>query len=129
MPNISETHLSQVQVKPTYSQFWKVTLHVFIEIYNNYCVKNRGGNGSFWFDKWLSSGPMATSGNVQNHRLTVKDCWVSTTCDSTKLIELVGVDKADEIICSNIQCKTRSDKFLWEPTFTGDSPRRRPWTY
>lgn len=75
---------------------------------------------------------MAASGNVQNPRMTVKNCWDLTTWDSTtwdseKLIELVGTNKADEIKRSSIRCKTSQDKFLWEPTSTREITTRSTW--
>lgn len=70
---------------------------------------------------------MVASGNVQNPKLIVKDCWDSTIWDSAKLIELVGIDKVDEIKRSTICCNTFLDKFLWEPTSMGQFSTRLTW--
>lgn len=60
---------------PASSRFWKAILKVFLEVYDNGCVKIREGKVSFWFDKWLSSGPLAeTTNTLQQPKMKVNEC-------------------------------------------------------
>lgn len=49
----------------------------------------------------------------------MNDCWNSNTWDSTKLIDLVGIDKTKEIIHLNIQLKPGVDNCLGAKLFRG----------
>jgi len=48
------------EAKPYYSPFWKSLLSLKDHLLSNICIKVRNGETtSFWFDKWLPSGPLA----------------------------------------------------------------------
>ncbi|KAG2682183.1 hypothetical protein I3760_11G180000 [Carya illinoinensis] len=106
------------------SRFWKSVLKVFPKVYENIYVKIKEGKASFWFDMWLSSGPLVKSIElVQRLALKVQECWESGAWDTFALEEL----------------KVGSNVFMWKPTtngkFSTTSARevirikvmRRPW--
>ena len=66
---------------------------------DNVKVLVKGGNVSFWYDKWLASGFLSVRvEDVLNSKLCIKDCWLNNTWNTYLLIELVGVEITEEIV-------------------------------
>lgn len=60
------------------SRFWKSIMSCLLEVMENVKVMVRGGNASFWFDKWLASSTLSIIVEAElNSKLRIKDCWVN----------------------------------------------------
>lgn len=101
---------------------------MFLEVYENVYVKVREGKASFWFDNWISSGPLAASSiTVLQPGIKIKECWEPVTWDVDLLKELVGVTKTEEILMSSIKKKEGSDVFVWKPFIDGKFSTASAW--
>ncbi|KAG2411216.1 hypothetical protein I3760_Q020700 [Carya illinoinensis] len=121
-------HMAVVTPSQNDSRFWKLVLKVFPEVYENMYVKIREGKASFWFDRWLSSGPLAKSIElVQRLVLKAQECWELGAWDTIALEELVGEEKINEILMSNLNQKVGSDVFVWKPTTNGKFSIASAW--
>ncbi|GLT69679.1 hypothetical protein SLA2020_418130 [Shorea laevis] len=75
-------------------------------------VKER--NLSFWWDKWMDSGPICQ--NVQISYLPflkIKDCMVEHSWNVDLVVQLVGQEVADDIFSRVDGTKTRMDMLIW----------------
>lgn len=57
---------------------------------NNVKVLVIRGNASFWYDRWLASGPLAVVDDNTNPRLRINECWMNQFWNVEKLLEIVG---------------------------------------
>ncbi|XP_041020448.1 uncharacterized protein LOC121262091 [Juglans microcarpa x Juglans regia] len=86
-----DRHFSLVAGSPRGSRLWRSILSFLPEVYNNVKVIVRGGNASFWYDRWLASGPLAVQvEDIVNSTLRINDCWCNDAWDVDRLLELVG---------------------------------------
>lgn len=64
----------------------------------------RGGNSSFWFDRWLSLGPLAVAvSDIHNKHICIMDFWVDWAWNIDMLTSLVGETVTTEIIQTRIK--------------------------
>lgn len=52
---VNNDHILNTKPTQTGSWLWKEILKVFPKVYDNYCVKVKDSQCSFWYDKWLNS--------------------------------------------------------------------------
>ena len=68
---------------------------------DNVKVLVRGGNVSFWYDKWLASSLLSVRvEDVLNFKLCIKNCWLNNTWNMDLLIELMGMKITEETVQS-----------------------------
>ncbi|KAG6624967.1 hypothetical protein CIPAW_16G063000 [Carya illinoinensis] len=68
-------HVLAQKERPTNSRFWRSMMAIIPEVMENVKISVRGGNSSFWFDKWLASGPLSVNTEViTNKKLCIQDC-------------------------------------------------------
>lgn len=85
-----DSHISLVNGKISDSRFWRSILTVILEVLNNVKVLVIRGNASFWYDRWLASGPLAVVDDITNPRLRINECWMNQFWNVEKLLEIVG---------------------------------------
>ncbi|KAG6729530.1 hypothetical protein I3842_01G032600 [Carya illinoinensis] len=86
-------HVLAHNKRPTDSRFWKSIISVLPEVMDNVKVLVRGGNASFWFDRWLSSGLLSVGAyDIANLKLRISDCWINNSWNTDLLRELVDAD-------------------------------------
>ncbi|KAF5462708.1 hypothetical protein F2P56_018694 [Juglans regia] len=94
----------------------------------NIKVLVRGGNASFWFDKWLASGVLSVSvGAVHNSKLCIKDGWINNSRNSDRLLELVGSELTEEILQNVPTGKSGQDMYIWKPALDGSFSIGTAW--
>ncbi|XP_035540358.1 uncharacterized protein LOC118344262 [Juglans regia] len=125
---IRHSHFSTYKVKPTDSRFWRSLVKVLPEVMDNVKVLVRGGNASFWFDRWLASGPLSIRvDEITNNRLRLQDCWSNNSWDEDLLRELVSEEVVEEIIQMPINVIPGPDLFVWKPSTDGRFSTRTAW--
>lgn len=62
----------------------------------------RDQNTFFWFDKWLSTSPLAMSRMPIHPRIKICDYWISGDWNIELLKELVRETKTAEILASKV---------------------------
>ncbi|XP_035546552.1 uncharacterized protein LOC118348611 [Juglans regia] len=125
---IRHSHFSTYKVKPTDSRFWRSIVKMLPEVMDNVNVLVRGGNASFWFDRWLASGPLSIRvEEITNNRLRLQDCWSNNFWDEDLLRELVSEEVVEEIIQMPINVTQGLDLFVWKPSTDGRFSTRTAW--
>ncbi|XP_042958229.1 uncharacterized protein LOC122293848 [Carya illinoinensis] len=110
-------HVLAQNRRPTDSCFWKSIISVLQEVVDNVKVLVRGGNASFWFDRWLSSGLLsARAHDIANLKLRISDCWTNNSWNTDLLRELVDADTVTDIILHVPVGKRGVDKMVWMPS-------------
>ncbi|KAF8408105.1 hypothetical protein HHK36_007247 [Tetracentron sinense] len=98
------------------SRFWKSVMGVLPEVLENVRLMVKEGKRSFWYDRWLSSGPLSLYSNVDiTPSLCIKDLWVENSWDKDKLVELVGSVKTEEIVQTIAAGRNGEDVLVWMP--------------
>ncbi|KAF8365142.1 hypothetical protein HHK36_032850 [Tetracentron sinense] len=101
------------------SRFWKSVMGVLPEVLENVRLMVKEGKGSFWYDRWLSSGPLSLHPNVDiTPSLCIKDLWVENSWDRDKLVELVGSVKTEEIVQTIAAGRNGEDVLVWKVFFS-----------
>lgn len=59
--------------------------------------------------------------------MQVNECWVDDLWDEEKFNDLVGLNKAIEIIQLKIQCNSGSNVYVWKPTINGQFTTASAW--
>ncbi|KAG2674106.1 hypothetical protein I3760_13G120400 [Carya illinoinensis] len=97
---VKHSHIYLAEARSNSSRFWKSIMKVFPEVIENVIVKVREGSSSFWFDHWLASGPLCDSRDVEQSEIKKKkeEVWVDGTSDENRLVELVSLEKTEEIM-------------------------------
>ncbi|KAG2668049.1 hypothetical protein I3760_15G142300 [Carya illinoinensis] len=102
------------------SRLWKAMMQVFPEVHENTRVRIKEGNVPFWHVKWLSSGPLSVQvQDIANPLVKVKELWIGNVWDENALRDLVGENRAWEIMRSVMAGKEGSDVYMWEPNKNG----------
>ncbi|KAG6624731.1 hypothetical protein CIPAW_16G048000 [Carya illinoinensis] len=57
-------HVLACKEGPIDSRFWRSMVAIIPKVMENVKILVRGGNSSFWFDRWLVSGPLSVSMEV-----------------------------------------------------------------
>ncbi|TXG69366.1 hypothetical protein EZV62_004301 [Acer yangbiense] len=92
-------HILVRKGRPTDSRFWRSMVAIIPEVVDNVKILVQGGNSSFWFDRWLASGPLSVSTDyISNKKMCIKDCWLNNKWNSNLLVELVSDHKTMEIV-------------------------------
>ncbi|KAG2685399.1 hypothetical protein I3760_10G124000 [Carya illinoinensis] len=74
---LKNSHLELAAVHPVGSRFWKWIMGVVPTVLENVRLKVKVGQRSFWFDQWMSSGPLYLHAQaVMNCSLCIKDLWI-----------------------------------------------------
>ncbi|KAF8406683.1 hypothetical protein HHK36_008774 [Tetracentron sinense] len=110
------------------SRFWKSVMGVLPEVLENVRLMVKEGKGSFWYDRWLSSGPLSLHPNVDiTPSLCIKDLWVENSWDKDKLVELVGSVKTEEIVQTIAAGRNGEDVLVWMPSKDGKFSSASAW--
>ncbi|KAF8413601.1 hypothetical protein HHK36_001593 [Tetracentron sinense] len=110
------------------SRFWKSVMGVLPEVLENVRLMVKEGKGSFWYDRWLSSGPLSLHPNVDiTPSLCIKDLWVENSWDRDKLVELVGSVKTEEIVQTIAAGRNGEDVLVWMPSKDGKFSSASAW--
>ncbi|KAK0598182.1 hypothetical protein LWI29_032329 [Acer saccharum] len=98
------------------------------EVVDNVKILVRGGNSSFWFDRWLASGPLSVStDHISNKKMCIKDCWLNNNWNSNLLVKLVGDDKTMEIVNNVTAGRRGQDISIWKPASDGTFSTSSAW--
>lgn len=77
----------------------------------------RGGNASFWFDRWLALGPLSVRIDaIQNNMLKIKDFWSANIWDYERMVALVGEDIIAKILQHIPLGREGSNVSFWKPS-------------
>ncbi|KAF8405073.1 hypothetical protein HHK36_009970 [Tetracentron sinense] len=110
------------------SRFWKSVMGVLPEVLENVRLMVKEGKGSFWYDRWLSSGPLSPHPNVDiTPALCIKDLWVENSWDRDKLVELVGSVKTEEIVQTIATGRNGENVLVWMPSKDGKFSSASAW--
>lgn len=101
---LKDRHFLEYVHRHSESRFWKSIMGSLLEVMENVQVMLRGGNSSFWFDRRLSSSPLAvTVSDIRNKHICIMDCWVDWAWNIDMLTSLVGETVTTEIIQTRIK--------------------------
>ncbi|XP_040986544.1 uncharacterized protein LOC121234610 [Juglans microcarpa x Juglans regia] len=121
-------HFSTYKARPIDSRFWRSIVKMLPKVMDNVNVLVRGGNASFWFDRWLASGPLSIHvEDVINNGLRLQDCWSNNLWDEDFLRELVSEEVVEEILQMPINDTRGPDLFVWKPSTNGRFSTRTAW--
>ncbi|KAJ0103213.1 hypothetical protein Patl1_06269 [Pistacia atlantica] len=95
---VKHDHIFLAETSRNASRFWKSIMKVVPDLAENVLVKVSEGSSSFWFDRWLASGPLCASRDSGHSQLKIKDVWIHGSWDENVLVDLVGLDKTKEIM-------------------------------
>ncbi|KAJ0088691.1 hypothetical protein Patl1_32423 [Pistacia atlantica] len=87
----------------------------------------REGSSSFWFDRWLASGPLGASRESGPSQLKIKDVWIDGSWDENVLVDLVGINKTEEIMNGVVAGKVGTDITIWKPEVEGVFTSASAW--
>lgn len=77
--------------------------------------KIRDGNVAFWLNNWADDGPLGdVYPVVENHNLKVKECKVEDGLDVNLLINLLGTEKAEEVLNTLSKARNGADRLVWK---------------
>ncbi|KAJ0086550.1 hypothetical protein Patl1_07518 [Pistacia atlantica] len=116
---VKHGHIFLAETRRNASRFWKSIMKVFPEVAENVLVKVREGSSSFWFDRWLASGPLGASRESGPSQLKIKDVWIDGSWDENVLVDLVGINKTEEIMNGVVAGKVGTDITIWKPEVKG----------
>ncbi|KAJ0094336.1 hypothetical protein Patl1_15029 [Pistacia atlantica] len=116
---VKQGHIFLAETRRNASRFWKSIMKVFPEVAENVLVKVREGSSSFWFDRWLASGPLGASRESGPSQLKIKDVWIDGSWDENVLVDLVGINKTEEIMNGVVAGKVGTDITIWKPEVKG----------
>jgi hypothetical protein len=118
--------LSQVEAKPTDSQFWKGLMRVKDDFFRNgHFELGNGSSVRFWEDKWLGNRPLAhlypnLYNVVQRKNVLVADVLASVPLNILFRRSLTGIKWTEWLhLCNrliSVQLRTTPDKFKWNLT-------------
>ncbi|KAK0580059.1 hypothetical protein LWI29_035797 [Acer saccharum] len=121
-------HILVRKGRPTDSRFWRSMVAIIPEVVDNIKILVRGGNSSFWFDRWLASGPLSVStDDISNKKMCIKDCWLNNNWNSYLLVELVGDDKSKDIVNNVAAGRRGQDISIWKPASDGTFSTSSAW--
>ncbi|KAK3199206.1 hypothetical protein Dsin_022621 [Dipteronia sinensis] len=121
-------HILVRKGRPNDSRFWRSMVAIIPEVMDNIKILVRGGNSSFWFDRWLASSPLSVrTEDISNNKMCIKDCWLNNNWNSDLLLELVGADRTMEILHNVPAGKRGQDVFIWKPTADGKFSTAIAW--
>ncbi|KAF5468900.1 hypothetical protein F2P56_013011 [Juglans regia] len=124
---VKHGHIFMAESRRNASRFWKSIMTMFPKVLDNVIVKVREGRSSFWFDRWLASGPLCASRNVGHSKIRINDVWADGSWDENYLLELVGLEKIEEIMNVVGAGKVGSDITIWKPAIKGDFTSASAW--
>ncbi|KAK0581732.1 hypothetical protein LWI29_017271 [Acer saccharum] len=121
-------HILVRKGRPTDSRFWRSMVAIIPEVVDNIKILVRGGNSSFWFDRWLASGLLSVStDDISNKKMCIKDCWLNNNWNSNLLVELVGDDKSKDIVNNVAAGRRGQDISIWKPASDGTFSTSSAW--
>lgn len=101
---------------------------VLLEVMDNVKVLVKGGNASFWFDRWLSLSLLfAKAQDIANVNLRISDYWTNNSWHTDLVQDLVGVDTATKITKKVLTSKTGLDIVVWKPSLDGKISTSTAW--
>ncbi|XP_040991014.1 uncharacterized protein LOC121238253 [Juglans microcarpa x Juglans regia] len=124
---VKHGHIFMAKTRRNASRFWKSIMNVFPEVTKNVIVKVREGRSSFWFDRWLASGPLCASRDFGHSEIRIKDVWVDGSWDENYLLKLVGLEKTEEIMNGIVAGKVGSDITIWKSEVKGEFTSASAW--
>lgn len=125
---VKSFHMDTTRPNPIGSPFWKAILKVFLQVYENSCIKIYKGKASFWFNKWLSLGPLAKNTTMlQWQTMKINEWWIMDHWDVEKLKVLVRDNKIEQISLSTIKFKVGPDVFIYKLSINGTFSMASTW--
>ncbi|KAF5464238.1 hypothetical protein F2P56_014330, partial [Juglans regia] len=125
---LKDGHVSLAATNYRGSRLWRSILSMLPKVSKNVKVLVRGGNASFWYDRWLALGPLSVwVEDIANSKLRINECWLENCWDVERLTELVREEATMEIIQNTHVGKTGSDVFVWKPSKVGNFLTATTW--
>lgn len=85
------------------TRFWRSIARVIPEVFERIRVQIKEGSASFWFDRWLASGPLcAQVQEISHHKIQIRECWDRDGWNVDLLVDLLGEEQAEEVMNSAI---------------------------
>lgn len=110
------------------SKFWKSIKSNLPKVMDNSRVIVRGGNSSFWYDRWLASGPLAVRvEEIQNATLCIRECWDNNSWNIDLLTDLVGETVTADIVHLGLRIWEGLERWVWESTTDGSFSIAMAW--
>ncbi|XP_042969986.1 uncharacterized protein LOC122302667 [Carya illinoinensis] len=123
---IKHNHVSVVNPNKG-SRFWKMVIRSILDVIEHSKWKPRRGDISFWLDKWIGDEPLAASVPIVAPKIKVQECYKTSGWDMDLLCQLVGTQKAQEIVDTFCSLRDGEDRLIWVEKEDGNFSSKSAW--
>ncbi|KAJ0103257.1 hypothetical protein Patl1_03683 [Pistacia atlantica] len=113
----------------TVDNLWTKFFHAkYVKHSHIFFAETRRNASRFWKSIMNVLPDMAKKCDCKGHsQITIKDVWVDCSWDENYLVELVGLDKTEEIMNGVVAGKVGTDITIWKPDIKGDFTLASAW--
>ncbi|XP_042980090.1 uncharacterized protein LOC122310271 [Carya illinoinensis] len=109
------------------SSFWKMVIRSIPDVIEHSKWKPRRGDISFWLDKWIGDEPLAVSVPIVAPKIKIHECYKESGWDRDFLCQLVGTQKAQDIVDTFCSLMDGDDRLIWVEKEDGNFSSKSAW--